>query len=41
MIVIADEVSPDQRLGMEASGTRIQFTLPIRPSDNPEPAGRV
>jgi two-component system sensor histidine kinase BaeS len=41
MIVIADEVPPDQRLGMEASGTRIQFTLPIRPPANPEPAGRV
>ena len=40
-IFIADEVSPAQRLGMDATGTRIQFLLPIRAPANPEPASRV
>jgi two-component system sensor histidine kinase BaeS len=34
-IHIAEDVPPDLRLGMEATGTRIQFTLPIRPPANP------
>ena len=40
-ILIADEVPPDLRLGMETGGTRIQLTLPIQPPPNPKPAGRV
>ena len=40
-ILIAEDVPPDLRLGMESSGTRIQLTLPVHPPDNPNPAGRV
>jgi len=36
-ILIADEVPPDLRLGMEASGARIQFTLPVTPPLAPPP----
>jgi signal transduction histidine kinase len=37
-ILIADEVPPDLRLGMEASGARIQFTLPVTPPPLPPAA---
>jgi two-component system, OmpR family, sensor histidine kinase BaeS len=44
-IALADNVAGDQRLAMDATGTRIRLTLPIRPPDappgNPEPASRV
>jgi signal transduction histidine kinase len=40
-IRLADEVPSDQRLAMEATGTRIQLTLPIRPARNPDPGSRV
>lgn len=40
-IQLTDESSPDLRLAMEASGTRIQIDLPIRPRANPEQASRV
>jgi signal transduction histidine kinase len=34
-IMIAGDAAPDLRLGMETGGTRIQFTLPIRPPARP------
>jgi two-component system sensor histidine kinase BaeS len=40
-IQFTDESPPDLRLPMEATGTRIQIDLPVRPPANPEPGGRV